>query len=450
MDASTTMPSPARILIFTRYPVAGQVKTRLIPALGPDTAARLHRRMAEHVVTAARGLAENGDITIHIGCTGAPRKKFRSWLGHDLQYVQQIGADLGRRLQQGADAIFQSGPGPLVIIGSDLPDLNKAILANALDALKNTDMVIGPAADGGYYLIGMHRPNPELFENMDWGSSSVFARTTDAARWLGLTVAVLPTLHDVDRPEDLDALRHDLRFIDVFTGRCRISIIIPCLNEARTLPRTLEHVFRVAGNDKNLEVIVVDGGSRDATQDIAARSAALTLQTRAGRAAQQNIGASHATGRVLLFLHADTLPPSNFPLLIRQALDDPAVVAGAFRLRTDSPRVAMRLIERVANMRSAVLQYPYGDQGLFMEKRVFQELGGFAPLPVMEDFELVRRLRRRGRIVTLSQAVLTSARRWQKLGLLRTTLVNQLMVLGFACGVPVHVLARLYRDGEQK
>ncbi|GAB6059212.1 TIGR04283 family arsenosugar biosynthesis glycosyltransferase [Desulfonatronum parangueonense] len=446
MDAST-MPSPANILIFTRYPVPGRVKTRLIPALGPETAARLHRRMTEHVVTVARGLAGNGGVNIHVGFTGAPLKKFRSWLGHDLRYLQQNGDDLGRRMHHGLEAVFRTTPGmgPVLVIGTDVPCLDKAILDQALSALESSDLVIGPAEDGGYYLIGMHRPHPELFQNMDWGSSSVFAQTMDAAKRLGLTITTLPELQDVDRPEDLDALRHDPRFADAFTGQSRISVIIPCLNEAQSLPRTLEHVFKNADQDENLEVIVVDGGSRDATREIAARRGALVLQSQAGRAAQQNIGAARASGRLLLFLHADTLPPAGFTRLIRQALDDPAVIAGAFSLRTDSPRPAMRLIECVANLRSSAWQYPYGDQGLFMEKRVFQELGGFTSQPIMEDFELVRRLRRRGRIVTLPESVLTSSRRWRNLGLLRTTLINQLMILGFACGVPVHVLARLYR-----
>lgn len=444
------MPRPVRILIFTRYPVPGRVKTRLIPALGPETAARLHRHMTEHVVDMARGLAESGDASVHVCFTGAPLKKFRSWLGLDLKYVPQAGDDLGQRMHHGVELVFQTGPGPVVVLGSDLPGLDRAILAQALNVLETSDLVIGPAEDGGYCLIGMHSPHTELFKNMDWGSSYVSAQATDAARRLGLRTAVLPALRDVDRPEDLDVLRHDPRFEDVFTGRCKISIIIPCLNEAGTLPRTLKRISKNAGQDENLEVIVVDGGSRDNTRSVAARSGALVLQTQAGRAVQQNVGAVRALGRLLLFLHADTLLPHGFARCIRNALDDPAVTAGAFRLRTDSPRPAMRLIEGATNIRSAIFRTPYGDQGLFLERRVFQELGGFAPLPIMEDFELVRRLRKRGRIVTLPETVLTSARRWHTLGLIRTTLVNQLMVLGFACGVPVHVLARLYRCGKKR
>lgn len=109
----------------------------------------------------------------------------------------------------------------------------------------------------------------------------------------------------------------------------------------------------------------------------------------------------------------------------------------------------MRLAEPGANLRSALFQWPYGDQGLFMEKRVFSELGGFAPLPIMEDYELVGRLRRRGSVVTLREAAVTSARRWRQLGVLGTTLRNAAMVAGFQAGVPPERLARFYRGERQ-
>ena len=154
-----------------------------------------------------------------------------------------------------------------------------------------------------------------------------------------------------------------------------------------------------------------------------------------------------ASGRLLLFLHADTLLPDGYEELIRRALDRPATVAGAFRFRTDDSGAAMRLVEWGANIRSALFQWPYGDQGLFMEKRVFDELGGFLPLPIMEDYELVGRLRRRGPVVTLNEAAITSARRWQRLGALRTTARNLAMIAGYHAGVPPERLARFYRDG---
>jgi uncharacterized protein len=433
------------LLVFTRYPVQGQVKTRLIPAVGAKAAAGLHRRMTEHVVSVARIVAQDGNIHVRVCFCAGSAPDFRSWLGDGPSYAPQSHGDLGTRMDRALAQAFQGGAESAIVIGSDIPGLSPGTLRLARETLRRHDVVLGPSRDGGYYLIGVRRLHPELFTAMDWGTSRVREQTLDAISRLGLTVGELPWLADIDRPEDLDLVRTDARFQDILTRNPLISVIIPCLNEAPVLEETLEQVARLAGPGANLEVIVADGGSRDATRDIAARAGARVVRSDAGRAAQQNTGAAAARGRYLLFLHADTLLPRGYADAIVSALDDPAVVAGAFGLGIHGQRRALRLVEAGANYRSSFLQCPYGDQGLFMEKRIFEEMGGFASLPILEDFELVRRLRRRGKIRTLRQAVLTSARRWNTLGIMRTTVVNQIMIAGFLCGVPVPWLARLYR-----
>jgi len=432
------------LLLFARYPVPGHAKTRLIPALGPEGAARLHRRLAEHAAGVARAAAVRAGAGVTVCCTGAARRDFRAWLGGDLAYAAQPSGDLGARLQQGFASAFRGRAQRVVAVGADVPELSAALLLQALAGLHEHDVVLGPAADGGYYLIGMKRDRPGLFAGIDWGTGRVCAQTRAAIARQGLSVAELPTLRDVDVPEDAAALRADPRFADVWTGEPPLSVIVPTLDEAASLGRTLERVRRAS----DVEIILADGGSRDATRAIAAQAGAIVLATSGGRAAQQNAGAAAATGRHLLFLHADTLLPDGYAGLIRRTLDDPATVAGAFRFRTDGSGAAMRLVEWGANIRSDVLRWPYGDQGLFMEKRVFDELRGFSPLPIMEDYELVSRLRRRGRVTTLSAAAITSARRWQQLGALRTTARNLTMVAGFRAGVAPERLARFYRGGR--
>lgn len=436
------MPRSAHILIFTRYPVPGRAKTRLIPSLGPLGAARLHRRMTEHILSLARTTCEQETAGITVCFTGARQRDFRAWLGRDLEYAVQPSGDLGHRLRQAFEYAFRHGAKRVIAIGADVPAISTALLAQALTGLHTHDVVLGPAADGGYYLIGLHRYRPELFIGMDWGTERVCAQTRTVIQRLKLKAAELPTLEDVDRPEDLPALQNDPRFVDVWTEQPQLSIIIPTLNEAGALGRTLENARR--GND--VEIIVVDGGSQDATRELAEHAGATVLAVSGGRAAQQNAGAAVAQGRLLLFLHADTLLPENYAALIRRTLADPATVAGAFRFRTDGARRALRVMEWVTNIRSIIFQWPYGDQGLFMEKRVFKELQGFAPLPIMEDFDLVRRLRQRGRVITLPTAICTSARRWQRWGVLQTTLRNQLMIAGFLAGVSPTRLARFYRQ----
>ncbi len=221
-----------------------------------------------------------------------------------------------------------------------------------------------------------------------------------------------------------------------------ISIIIPTLNEGGTLASTLDRLRQ----DSNLEVIVADGGSADDTCAMAQAKGVQVVQATGGRGAQLNQGAAIAKGEILIFLHADTQLPTNVATLVGQALAKPGIVAGAFDLAIDGPGRRLRWIERGVKWRSRWLRLPYGDQALFLTAEQFHRMGGFANLPIMEDFDLVQRLNRQGRIAIVPVPVTTSGRRWQRLGVWRTTAVNQAMVAGYLLGLDVHQLARWYRS----
>ena len=221
----------------------------------------------------------------------------------------------------------------------------------------------------------------------------------------------------------------------------KISIIIPVLNEASTINKTLASIE----NASNIEIILVDGGSEDETVAIAKSSAIKVLFSSPGRAMQMNNGAAAATGDILLFLHADTRLPNNFDTSVRQSLQIQNTIAGAFELNIDSDMPSLRIIEKMVNWRSRYLQMPYGDQAIFLKATVFHQIGGFPDMPIMEDFELVRRLQPLGKIEIVPAPVLTSGRRWEKLGVLKTTLINQMIILGYFLGIPPAQLARWYR-----
>jgi rSAM/selenodomain-associated transferase 2 len=221
-----------------------------------------------------------------------------------------------------------------------------------------------------------------------------------------------------------------------------ISIIIPTIDEGDIIGDTLTTATGVAG----VEVIVVDGGSRDNTREIAAARGARVIASELSRAVQMNKGAATARGEILLFLHGDCLLPKGFVDQIHNALAAAHTAGGAFRLAIDAPGLSLRVLEKLVYWRSQFLQMVYGDQALFMTAQIFHALGGFPELPIMEDFEFVRSLRRRGRIAVLNLAVTTSARRWQRLGLLRTTTINQLIVAAYLIGVDPERLARWYRN----
>jgi rSAM/selenodomain-associated transferase 2 len=161
-----------------------------------------------------------------------------------------------------------------------------------------------------------------------------------------------------------------------------------------------------------------------------------------------NMGAKKAKGELLLFLHADTILPPGFAAWIRKILAQPKVAAGAFSFSLDASSCGLKMIGWVANLRSRFLQMPYGDQGLFLRSSLFREVGGFRDMPIMEDFEFIRRLRRWGRIRISPIPIITSARRWHRVGLWRTTFLNQAIVLGYWAGIPPSRLARWYRKRD--
>ncbi|ACK71866.1 glycosyl transferase family 2 [Gloeothece citriformis PCC 7424] len=221
-----------------------------------------------------------------------------------------------------------------------------------------------------------------------------------------------------------------------------ISIIIPVLNEGKKIEKTLVRL----GHDLDIEIIVVDGGSQDQTVKIAQDLGVKVISCPVSRRADQmNLGASVATGEILLFLHADTILPDDYKNWVKLTLSQPQIIAGAFQLGIESEQLALRLIEVMVNWRSRFLSLPYGDQAIFVDSGVFQQMGGFADLPIMEDFEWVQRLRRRGKIGIAPVSVLTSDRRWRKLGVFQTTLINQLVILGYYLGVSPDKLATFYR-----
>lgn len=221
----------------------------------------------------------------------------------------------------------------------------------------------------------------------------------------------------------------------------KISIIIPVLNEAENI----ESVISGIQNAENIEMIIVDGGSQDNTVEIAQGLGVKVIVTQRGRALQMNAGAKIATGEILLFLHGDTQLPLGFEQEVRKIWVNSNIIAGAFQLKINAPEFSLRVIEKTVFWRSKYLQMPYGDQAIFIKVSTFWEVGGFPEQPIMEDFELIRRLNPLGKIEILSCSVMTSGRRWQRLGVFKTTLINQLVVIGYYLGISPVKLSQWYR-----
>lgn len=199
------MATNACVMLFTRYPEAGNTKTRLIPHLGAVQAAELQRWMTASMAREIAALHPAIDRQIHF--SGGCLSQMQSWLGQRFTYLPQLAGSLGNRLYQAFLGNFQAGKGAVVAIGADCPELNKHHFEQAFRYLETHDVVLGPAVDGGYYLIGLRQPHAGLFENIAWGTDVVFEQTVAIAAQLNLSVATLEQLRDVDRPEDLEVLQ---------------------------------------------------------------------------------------------------------------------------------------------------------------------------------------------------------------------------------------------------
>ncbi len=229
-----------RLIIFTRYPEPGTTKTRMIPELGVEGAADLQRRMTDHLVLKVKTLIEQRSLAVEIRFEGGSERLMREWLGPSFSYRRQGRGDIGRRMERAIADGFQDGCESVVIIGSDIPDISSAIIHQAFEELQKNNLVLGPAGDGGYYLIGMQKADKDqayrkLFETINWGTNKVLSQTFAAANQLGIGYALLDTLKDVDRPEDLKIWNRTLRSESDLTAKKRISIIIPSLNEAKVI-----------------------------------------------------------------------------------------------------------------------------------------------------------------------------------------------------------------------
>lgn len=224
-----------------------------------------------------------------------------------------------------------------------------------------------------------------------------------------------------------------------------ISVIIPVLNEARSINDAIAHLRSQAALDA-VEIIVVDGDPAGSTIKAISHPHVITAISEKGRGCQMNCGAVRAMGDILLFLHADTFLPKNAFACIRKCMEATTNVGGAFELGINTQQKVFRITERYVAFRTRLTRIPFGDQAIFVRRDYFERIGGYRSIPIMEDVDLMRRIRRRGdSICVIPEKVMTSARRWEKDGIVFGTLRNWMLQALYCCGVSPERLARFYQ-----
>ena len=435
------------VCIFAKAPTAGRVKTRLAERVGAHRATVLSRAFLVDTWRSANRL----DSSVVLALDGSEPLPH---LDPEPEIWKQGDGDLGARLERSLRRALERAPWAIAL-GTDSPGLPRDCIEAAIERLEaGADAVIGPSDDGGFYLLGLGRCPEGCLEGIAWSAETTRERTVSRLEALGMSVAQVAPWYDVDRPEDLDRLRTDLddaRIEAPRTARAlagsEVSVVIPVLDEEKRLARRLEELDHTRGID---DVVVVDGGSRDRTVAIAREhTGTLVVRSRRGRARQMNAGAREAVGDTLLFLHADVALPSDVASWVHRTLDDPEAVGGAFRTWTvfdeSNPTDRRAPWLHLADFRSRYSKVPYGDQAIFCRADVFDRIGGYPELPLMEDIELSRRLRREGRLTTVPASVRVSGRRFLRHPLRDTFLVNVFPLL-YRMGVPARTLAGWYEN----
>lgn len=419
---------------MTRYPAPGQAKTRLAGALGEQGAAQIASDIALRCVHRLHAVSLSKAVQLEVRYTGGSSSQMRSWIGHRIPLNAQSAGDLGARLDRAMREALESGAPAAIAVGSDAPTLGGTQIRAALRALESNGVVLGPATDGGYYLVGVRADVarvalPALFEaDIPWGTDTVFSETVASLARVGMTASTLEALPDIDRPEDVVIWQQIQAEEERVRVSPEISVVIPALDECERITGAIESA-RAAGIR---EVIVADGGSSDNTTGLAREMGASVVDAPRGRSCQLNAGATHATGDVLVFLHADCRLPVDAATQIREVLGDSIVVMGAFRFEAgDRARFTDRLITALGSLRHRVFGLPYGDQALFVRRVDFEDLGGFPDIPVMEDYEFAVRCKRLGVLGTTSSSAHSSTRAWRDHGVVRGTLVNMAVIAGY-------------------
>ncbi len=460
------------IILFSRFPRAGQSKTRLIPHLGAEGAALFQKEMTEFI--AYECFLTQNNVQVHFNAS--TKEEMQTWIKESIalkfqnknisknfdekallgkienkfDFVEQDEGDLGQKMKSAFLYAYQElckknqihSKKKILIIGSDCPSIRKELLEKAFLELETKSCVIGKSLDGGYYLLGGAFEKEEeleiflnLFDDITWSTEKVYAETIGQIKKNNLDYADLMPLMDIDYKEDIPP---------------KVSIIIPTYNEEKNIVEFFENL----PSSFNTEYIVIDGKSSDNTFAMAQKYADKVILCEKGRSMQMHNGAQEASGEILLFLHIDSFLPHSFDSKIRDLLEESEISLGYFdfAFKEDAQSALKntwwgKFICGCANLRSKYLKRPYGDQGLFVRKKDYYSWK-LPIVPILEDVFLVKKALEYGKIQSLKEELQTSDRRWVKHGFFKVTFINQSVLLAAKIGMDLEKIQDCYWSGK--
>lgn len=437
------------LIIFTRVPVPGQTKTRLMPYFTPKQCAEIHQCFLRDIAKTCE------KISADVFVCHTPRDEnhvLSDIFGSETEYFLQDGEGLGERMYRAINTVLEKGYESCVLIGTDVPQVEKEDIEEAFKILSRKDIVFGPTEDGGYYLVGMKEPKREVFEKQTYGHGSVLANTIFGLKAGNLTVGLGKKKRDIDTREDIWYYRERLRvqksMQNTETGKFlmktgKISIIVPIYNEEKTIRLLLNQLRTIKDR---CEIILVDGGSTDRTLEYI-DSDFRVLHSEKGRAKQMNVGAKESTGDILFFLHCDSELPKKPLEQIRYVMKDYRV--GCFGIAFHSKNFFLFTCRVISNHRIKDRNVVFGDQGIFLERKLFFDMGMFPELPIMEDYQFSLKLKERGeRIGITPKRIYTSDRRFPKgtIPKLREMWKMNRLRKKYRDGMEIQLLADMYED----
>jgi hypothetical protein len=439
---SSTSTKDDGIIVFVKYPEPGTVKSRLSAEVGATHAIHFYQCFVADLLATLKPL----DVPIVISYSPEEyAKKISAWLGESYIFLPATGDTFGKRLRNSFENAFANGFQRIILLSSDNPDVPKEYIIEALQTLQSNDVVIGPCEDGGYYLLGFTVKGflPAVFDDIPWSTSEVFPQTLKKLQQGNRSVHILPQWYDIDTYADLlkfsnrnkktqgiaeqtkaaiSLYKKKEKMAEIGTNKKYqeiLSVVVPILTRTPQLSVVREHIRKAT---TPIEIILaVD---TQAKNDVAAESPneKIVLITKKGRGVALAEGARQATGDIIVFLHADTILPTDWDLAIRRSLEEKNVIGGGFSLRFDEDNTYLNILIFLSNILYFCFGELWGDRALFVRTSVLKEHIEEIDQMFMEDVQLSKLMKRNGKIVLLKEPVITSPSTFHKQGVFRTTI----------------------------